>query len=50
MRDAAQYRLVAYAVLLIVLMIVRPAGILGHRELRRSMLPRWLSRRSGERG
>lgn len=33
MRDLAQYRLVLYALLLIVIMIVRPQGMLGTREL-----------------
>ncbi len=33
MRDLQQYRLVLYALLLIVIMIVRPQGLLGRREL-----------------
>ena len=33
MRDLQQYRLVLYALLLIVIMIVRPQGLLGTREL-----------------
>ena len=33
MRDLAQYRLVLYALLLIVIMLVRPQGLLGSREL-----------------
>jgi len=33
MRDLQQYRLVLYALLLIVIMIVRPEGLLGTREL-----------------
>jgi branched-chain amino acid transport system permease protein len=33
MRDLQQYRLVLYALLLITIMIVRPAGMLGSREL-----------------
>lgn len=33
MRDLAQYRLVLYALLLVVIMIVRPQGLLGTREL-----------------
>lgn len=33
MRDLQQYRLILYACLLIVIMIVRPQGILGQREL-----------------
>jgi len=33
MRDLQQYRLVLYAVLLIVIMLVRPQGLLGTREL-----------------
>ena len=35
MRDLQQYRLVLYALLLIVIMIVRPQGLLGTRELNR---------------
>jgi branched-chain amino acid transport system permease protein len=34
MRDLQQYRLVLYALLLIVIMLVRPQGLLGNRELR----------------
>lgn len=33
MRDLAQYRLVIYALLLVLIMIVRPKGLLGTREL-----------------
>jgi len=33
MRDLQQYRLVLYALLLIVIMLVRPAGLFGSREL-----------------
>ncbi len=33
MRDLQQYRLVLYALLLIVIMIVRPQGLLGTREV-----------------
>jgi branched-chain amino acid transport system permease protein len=33
MRDLQEYRLVLYALLLIIIMIVRPAGMLGSREL-----------------
>ena len=34
MRDLQQYRLVLYALLLIVIMLVRPQGLLGNRELK----------------
>ena len=34
LRQFAQYRMVAFSLLLVILMIVRPQGILGHRELR----------------
>jgi branched-chain amino acid transport system permease protein len=34
LREFAQYRMVAFSLLLVILMIVRPQGILGHRELR----------------
>ncbi|PYQ66990.1 MAG: branched-chain amino acid ABC transporter permease [Acidobacteria bacterium] len=34
LRQFAQYRMVLFSLLLIVIMIVRPQGILGHRELR----------------
>jgi branched-chain amino acid transport system permease protein len=43
MRDLQQYRLVLYALLLIVIMLVRPQGILGQRELDF----RWVARRFG---
>jgi branched-chain amino acid transport system permease protein len=33
MRDLQQYRLVLYALLLVLIMIVRPQGLLGTREL-----------------
>ncbi len=33
LREFAQYRMVTFSLLLIVIMIVRPQGILGHREL-----------------
>jgi branched-chain amino acid transport system permease protein len=33
LREFAQYRMVLFSLLLIVIMIVRPGGILGHREL-----------------
>ena len=32
LREFAQYRMVLYSLLLIVLMIVRPQGMLGHKE------------------
>ena len=41
MRDLQEYRLVLYALLLIVIMLVRPEGILGQRELSFG----WLTRR-----
>ena len=40
MRDLQQYRLVLYALLLIVIMIVRPQGLLGTRELHRLFVRR----------
>ncbi|MGH9368913.1 MAG: branched-chain amino acid ABC transporter permease [Thermoanaerobaculia bacterium] len=39
LREFAQYRMVLFSFLLVVLMIVRPQGILGHREFL-SLLPR----------
>src|SRR5688500_14163279 len=33
MRDLQEYRLVLYALLLVIIMIVRPQGMLGNREL-----------------
>jgi len=39
LREFAQYRMVVFSLLLVVLMIVRPQGILGHREFV-SLLPR----------
>ena len=40
MRDLQQYRLVLYALLLVVIMIVRPQGLFGTRELSLSMFKR----------
>jgi branched-chain amino acid transport system permease protein len=40
MRDLQQYRLVLYALLLIVIMIVRPQGLLGTRELHHFLRPK----------
>jgi branched-chain amino acid transport system permease protein len=51
MRDLHQYRLVLYALLLIVIMLVRPQGILGARELPhllRSLVQRKATRPAGE--
>jgi branched-chain amino acid transport system permease protein len=44
LREFAQYRMVAFSLLLIIIMIVRPQGLLGHREFasfltRRRRLP-----------
>jgi branched-chain amino acid transport system permease protein len=47
MRDLQQYRLVLYALLLIVIMLVRPQGLLGTRELSLSWLRRRFSRAEG---
>lgn len=40
LREAAQYRLIAYALLLILMMLLRPQGLLGTRELSWTMLRR----------
>jgi branched-chain amino acid transport system permease protein len=40
LRQFAQYRMVAFSLLLVILMIVRPQGILGHRELRHFLAKR----------
>jgi branched-chain amino acid transport system permease protein len=40
MRDLQEYRLVLYALLLVIIMIVRPQGLLGTRELGLSLLSR----------
>jgi branched-chain amino acid transport system permease protein len=46
-REFAQYRMVAYAFMLIVLMLTRPTGLLGTREIW-DMLPRlWRPKRGG---
>ena len=44
LRGLDQYRMVIYSLLLIVLMLVRPAGLFGTREVW-DRLPRWLGRR-----
>jgi len=41
LREFAQYRMVLFSFLLIVLMIVRPQGILGHREILAFLPRRW---------
>jgi branched-chain amino acid transport system permease protein len=43
-REFAQYRMVLFSLMLVIIMIVRPQGILGHREfasflIRRRRLP-----------
>jgi branched-chain amino acid transport system permease protein len=45
MRDLHQYRLVLYALLLIVIMLVRPEGILGSRELPHLLRAVWQGKR-----
>jgi branched-chain amino acid transport system permease protein len=47
MRDLQQYRLVLYALLLVVIMIVRPQGLLGSRELYQFMRRRKTTRAEG---
>jgi branched-chain amino acid transport system permease protein len=44
MRDLQQYRLVLYALLLIVIMLIRPAGLLGQREITLA----WFRKRSAK--
>jgi branched-chain amino acid transport system permease protein len=44
MRDLQQYRLVLYALLLIVIMLLRPEGLLGQRELSLA----WFRRRAAK--
>ncbi|HET8722670.1 MAG TPA: branched-chain amino acid ABC transporter permease [Anaeromyxobacteraceae bacterium] len=46
LRGLDQYRMVIFSMLLIVLMLTRPTGLLGTRELWESV-PRWLRRRQG---
>lgn len=41
MRDLQEYRLVLYALLLILIMLVRPQGLLGNRELTTVLWPRF---------
>jgi branched-chain amino acid transport system permease protein len=41
LREFAQYRMVLFSLLLVVLMIVRPQGILGHREFLALLPRRW---------
>jgi branched-chain amino acid transport system permease protein len=47
MRDLQQYRLVLYALLLVVIMIVRPQGLLGNRELYQLVRRRKTTRAEG---
>jgi branched-chain amino acid transport system permease protein len=44
LRDVAQYRMVAYALALILMMILRPQGLLGVREIWDRSCWAWLSR------
>ncbi len=46
MRDLHEYRLVLYALLLIVIMLVRPEGLLGQRELPHLLAGLWRRRRA----
>jgi branched-chain amino acid transport system permease protein len=48
MRDLHEYRLVLYALLLIVIMLVRPQGLLGSRELPHVLLDLYRRRRAPE--
>ena len=50
LRDVAQYRMVVYAVLLIVMMLVRPKGLLGVHELWEPNAWRWLKRKEKRSG
>jgi branched-chain amino acid transport system permease protein len=45
-REFQQYRMVVYALLLIVLMLTRPSGLFGSRELW-DLFPAWRARRKG---
>ena len=47
MRDLQQYRLVLYALLLVVIMLVRPQGLLGNRELYQLVRRRKTTRAEG---
>jgi branched-chain amino acid transport system permease protein len=47
LRDAREYRLVVYALLLIFMMLLRPKGALGNRELSVALLRRLLPGRRG---
>jgi branched-chain amino acid transport system permease protein len=48
MRDLQQYRLVLYALLLIVIMLVRPEGLLGNRELGQVLRARFTRSKAAE--
>lgn len=45
LRGLADYRMIIYSLLLIVLMLTRPQGVLGSRELSLDMVRRWLGRK-----
>ena len=47
LREFQSYRLIAYALLLIVMMLVRPQGLLGTREFSPAILRRFVARRAG---
>ena len=46
LRGLDQYRMVIFSLLLIVLMLTRPSGLFGTREIWEAA-PRWLRRRAG---
>lgn len=48
LRDLAQYRMLIYSILLIVLMLYRPSGLLGRHELSQKILGQWAGRLGGK--
>jgi branched-chain amino acid transport system permease protein len=50
LRPLKEYRMVIYSALLIVLMLTRPQGVLGHRELSLAWVRDWLRSWSAKRG
>ncbi len=48
LRGLAQYRMLIYAIMLIVLMLYRPSGLFGRRELSHKILGQWAGKLTGK--
>jgi branched-chain amino acid transport system permease protein len=48
LRGLAQYRMLIYSILLIVLMLFKPSGLLGRKELSQRVLGQWARQLTGK--